>query len=681
MKNGQFSRSTDTPFSDIASKLRHAALHYQTGALEKASQLYQEIIHANPQHPDALHMLGIISHQTGRHDLAIDLIRRAISSDSEQASFYFNLGRIFQHQGQVSDADHCYQKVLQLEPDCAEAHNNKGILLKRQGKLAEAAKCFRRALHINPNFADALCNLGNIYRDNNELHRAIACYEKAVDIHPDHVNAHLSLGRAYKRLGDWEKGHTCLQKAVALEPKRALPHCELGNLFKAQKKWNDAIEHYRKAIELRPTFAEAIFNMGIACGELNQLERAIKCYLRVIEVKPDSAEAYFNLGIINGKKNNLNKSVRFFKDAIELKPDYAEAYNNLGNTLKGQGKVDQAINYLRKAIKYDPDLAEAHLNLSLALLLKGNFSEGWQEYEWRFKVRKYRGEHRTYDKPEWDGSPFGGKRLLIHDEQGFGDTIQFVRYIPLVKQLGGTVIFETRQPILPLFKNYAGIDCLTEMRQDGKPSSDFDFFVPLLSIPGKLYSQIKDIPCSIPYLRAEPEKIEYWKDQIDGPGLKIGIVWAGRPVEENEPAELRNRSCRLEDFDVLAKIPNTRLFGLQKGDAADQISGLPPSFQIQNLGEDFDDFSDTAAAIENLDLVISIDTSVAHLAGALGKPVWVLLQHVADWRWLTGRDDNPWYASMRLFRQKQAGDWESVFGQVERDLRKLAGSYREFRYS
>jgi hypothetical protein len=319
-------------------------------------------------------------------------------------------------------------------------------------------------------------------------------------------------------------------------------------------------------------------------------------------------------------------------------------------------------------------LAEARWNRSFTYLLNANFSDGWRDYEWRFRQARWKTLYPyRHNTPAWDGAACPDKTIFIHDEQGLGDTLQFVRYIPLVKSCCRKVIFETRQALIPLLLGFAGIDQFIARSARPPAEKNWDLHAPLLSLPGIFGTDLETIPANVPYLKAESSKIAYWKRRTAGEGLKVGIVWAGRPQHTND----RNRSCRLTQFYPLGQIAGIRLMGLQKGEAADQTQQMPAGMTFTNYGQEFEDFSDTAGMIENLDLVIAVDTAVAHLAGAMAKPVWVLLPLVPDWRWMMDRSDSPWYPTVRLYRQKTRGDWRPVFEQVESDLRRLVDAYHQ----
>jgi len=363
------------------------------------------------------------------------------------------------------------------------------------------------------------------------------------------------------------------------------------------------------------------------------------------------------------KQNKFDAAIISYKKSIELKPDSAEAYNNLGTVLKASGNPEEAITHYEQAIELKPDYAQAHLNLAFALLLTENFKRGLQEYEWRPRLKRLTSD--TDLEPMWDGSPLNGKSILVYTEQGVGDSIQFVRYLPMIKAQGGNVIFECQKSLLRLLKNCTGIDKIVERTSDTVPDVQLDFHIPLLSLPGLFGTNPDSIPQNQSYIRPDPVLTSQWRTKFEHDNnLKIGIVWAGNPEHIND----RNRSCTLNDFAHLTSIQGLTLYSLQQELTSSKTNNDPEDFNIVNLGNEFNDFADTASVIDNLDLVITVDTAVAHLAGAIGKPVWTLLPFVPDWRWMLNREDSPWYPSMRLFRQAQLNDWAGVFNQVKKAL-------------
>ncbi len=410
-------------------------------------------------------------------------------------------------------------------------------------------------------------------------------------------------------------------------------------------------------------------SLGYALYEQGLFEKAIQCYREGLARCPGNAELWYSLGATLLAVSRLPEAVEALQQAIACKPDFADAYTNLGTALQSQGKAKNAIAVYNQAIALNPNFPEVYLNRALAMLLSGDLTNGFAEYEWRAKIDGFRHFFEwCADKPRWQGESFPGKRLLIFHEQGFGDTLQFCRYLPLVKARGGSVQFAVKQPLLRLFANFPGIDELLEYTADTISETQFDLAVPLMSLPHIFGTTLHTVPADIPYLNADRHAVAAWRGKINcsEANLRVGLVWAGDPAHMPE----QNRTCGLQAMSPLADIPGVTFYSLQKGEAAKETA-TPPGMQLIDLTKDIADFADTAALIMNLDLVISIDTAVVHLVGALGKPVWTLLPAAGEWRWLLSRNDSPWYPTMRLFRQSVPGDWSGVMTTVARDLSAL----------
>ena len=507
------------------------------------------------------------------------------------------------------------------------------------------------------------------YHCNGDIQQAQTQYQRILQAKPGQPEALHGLGIIAFQLKEYDTAGNLIGKAIENKPTVPQFHYNLGLVFISLKRQERAIQAFQKAIEINPDYAEAYYNLGLALKKQQQFEKAVLNFKHVIKLTPDDADAYYNLGNTYEALGRHEAAVENYQLAINKNGAFAGAFNNLALVLKAMGRIDEAIVDLREAVRLQPGLAEAHWNLSLALLVKGEFEEGWKEHEWRF----LRGKRSTiyphpFGIPLWDGTSFAGKRLFVHSEQGFGDTLQFIRYLPMVKRRGGTVLFETFRPLLGILNSFPGIDELVETSPDRYHAESCDYYVPIMSLPMLFATDIPTIPSNIPYIFADPIKVEQWKTRISKKGYKIGIVWAGKPGHEND----KNRSCELEHFLPLTKIPGTVIYTLQKGDAGCQVKSMGGIIKnMVNVAHDLRDFSDTAAAIENLDLLISADTAAAHLAGAMGKLVWTLLPYAPDWRWLLEREDTPWYPTMRLFRQPARGDWGAVFDKVKDELQKL----------
>ena len=466
----------------------------------------------------------------------------------------------------------------------------------------------------------------------------------------------------------------CYRNALRLDPNIVRAYYHLGVALIKKDLLDEALQSLEIAIKLKPDYTDALYQSGIISSQKDKHDEAISRFEKLLEIEPARHEALFGLGVALGAVDRTKEAIDCYRKVLQIAPDHVYALNNLGLLLKEQGEIEQAMDTYRKAIEISPDLAGPHWNLSHVLLLAGNLQVGWKEFEWRLrKVDWQTANLRPCKVPLWHGESLAGKSLFIHDEQGLGDTIQFVRYLPMVKALGGNTIFETQEALIGLFKDFPGIDRLISQSADGVLPTDMDFYVPLLSLPAIFNTTLDTIPNTVPYLHADADKTRYWRERLKGPEFKVGIVWAGGPKLRND----LNRSCRLSQFEPLAKIIGVRVNGIQKGKAAEQVDDLRAGVEMVNYGPDLEDFTDTMGLIENLDLIISVDTAVAHLAGAMGKPVWILIPFSPDWRWFLKRSDTSWYPSMKIYRQKNKGDWASVFDRVGKDLyaQVLSGRY------
>ncbi len=681
--------------------LQKAVACHQAGDLRQAEEKYQLVLEREPHNPDALHMLGVISLQMEEIDKASELIDKAIESSQGFPELFLTRGDVYAAQEKLSDAISSYQKAIQLKPDLIEAYfnmgntfyrmeeynsaisayesainikpdlldalNNLGLTYHAQRNFTGAISCFNQALEIEPDNADVHNNLGNSLHDAGKANDAIRSYETASRLAPDHFDALYNLGNSYQEKGNFQQAVHYYTLSLGKNPNNPDVYINLGKAYHVQGDIDRAIETYEKAATLNHDTADLYFKMGNAFLDQSRIDEATRCYQKALSLDPEHSETYINLGNVFNSQHYFDKAISCYEKVIKIKPHSAVAYNNLGKLFEDQLDLGKAILYYQYALELEQGYAEAHFNYSTALLLSGNFKEGFNEYEWRFeKIGQKNIYPHDLGKPLWDGSPFRGKRLLVHAEQGLGDTIQFARYLPLVKARGGTVIFEVREPLHALLETCPGIDQLVIFSFDEKCSEPYDLSIPLMSLPNLFGTTPETIPNQEPFIHSTPERINDWRNKIGDTGFKVGIVWTGSPTNTGG----HHRSCSLDSFAPLAEIQGVQLFGLQKQEAGVKLPERSEFVLINNFGSKFKDFADTAAAIENLDLVISIDTAVAHLAGAMGKPVWTLLPFSPDWRWLLNREDSPWYPTMRLFRQPEPGDWDSVFRQVEAELRR-----------
>lgn len=690
--------------SNYENLIQDAIMQQQAGNLAVASKFYHKILEKMPEHIEATFLLGNLNLQQGNLDEAIVLLKKTLELNPDHIKACNVIAGIFQRQGQFDDAVGNYKHSLKFKPDFAETHFNLGTVFHMQGKLDEAAENYNQAIALNKNYTEAYYNLGNALKEQGKFKEAIETYGQAILLNPNDFEAHSNLGNVFRESGNHDEAITSYRKALELKPEGANIICNLGAVLHEQGKPDEAIAYYKRAIALKPEYAEAYCNLGITFKEKGEFDNALSNYNRAITIKPEFAPAHYNLGNLLHEQGKLDEAVVSFNRAISIKQNYSEAYCNLGLTLQEQGNLDDAIANYKLAISisadnadaynklgvalqkqgklgnaeecYDRaiglrnDFADAHFNKSLVLLLTERFKEGWQEYEWRLRTKVYC--LRDFQQPMWDGRQLNGKTVLVHAEQGFGDVLQFIRYLPMVKARGGHVIFECPHLLVRLLRNCAGYDQIIELDPQSLPNVHFDFHVPLLSLPGIFGTDTGSIPENGPYISVDSDLISQWSLHIKNKNaFKIGIVWAGAPRHTNN----RYRSCSLSDFAPLAQLPGIDLYSLQKGEASKEILNPPEGMNIVDLGDKLNDFAETSAVICNLDLIISVDTAVVHLAGAINKPVWNILPLAPDWRWLLGRDNSPWYPSMRFFRQTRPNEWENVFEQIKQALlQENAGS-------
>lgn len=474
---------------------------------------------------------------------------------------------------------------------------------------------------------------------------------------------------AHLQSGRHEPAERALYRALALEPGSAEIHFHLGNLFRLQGRHEAALQSCLEAVRLAPAFAQGHNNLGNAYRDLGRLDEAIAEFRQALALDDSLPEAHFNLGVALLKKGDAAQAAQCYRAALRCRPDFALAQLNLGYLLEEEGDAPAAAAAYADAVAADPQLVEAHVNLGMQLLLAGRYAEGWKEYEWRLRYPEYGAA--TAGLQRWDGAPLSGRTILLDAEQGYGDALQFLRYAPLVAARGGRVLVRCAPELAALAARTPGISAVVAR---GTSLPPFDLHCPLPSLPYVFGTTLDTIPADVPYLFADEAKAARWKSRLEshGAGCRVGLVWASQSQHRTAAA----KSIALEELAPLAAVPGTAFYSLQKGAAARDAVRAPAGMRIVDLSAELADFSDTAAAVANLDLVISVDTAVAHLAGAMGRRAWTLLKFSPDWRWLLGRADCPWYPSMRLFRQAARGDWSAAVAALAEALRQFAGARR-----
>ena len=682
----------------ISEVLQRGVQWHQHGNLAEAERLYRQVLEVDARNPDAWHLLGLVAHARGDHAAALELISRAIKLDGGQASFQNHLGEVYRALKRFPEAEASARQALQFKPDWAVAHNSLGLALAEQGKLEQALASFWQALHHQPDLVQAYCNLGMALQATGQLAESVAAYRKAIEFKSDYAFAYNQLGMALRDLKQDNEAAKAFRQALRFDPCCAQAENNLGQLFQSQSKLDEAEACYQRALRIQPESVEALCNLGSVWSDRKQYPRAIECYQRALQQAPRLIEALFSLGVIYQGLKQLPAAVEYYQQALQIQPDNAKVLSNLGTVYRAMDRLDEAMACYQRALEFEPDLAEticnlgnifkeqgrfaeaevcyvqalrikpeyalARFNYAVYLLLIGNLARGWAEYESRWKSEDF--PRHGFTQPAWRGEPLEKRALLVHAEQGLGDTLHFARYVKLINAQGGKVFFEIPKALQPLLKqsNFSGLIA------KGAPLPNFDLHAPLLSLPGVLGTTLENIPAQVPYLSADPALVESWRRSIRAtPGFKVGIAWQGSTTYPGD----RFRSIPLACFTPLA-LAGVELISLQKGAGSEQAAELADRFPVTELGSSFDrehgPFMDTAALMKNLDLVITSDTSVAHLAGALGVPVWVALPFSPDWRWLLDREDSPWYPTMRLFRQTRFDHWPPVFERIADELRR-----------
>jgi tetratricopeptide (TPR) repeat protein len=629
--------------------LAAAWAQHQARNLPEARRLYRLGLKVDPGNADGWCLLGIACRALGEPAEAEVCYREALRLRPDYPEALNNLGNALLGLGRAAEAVPLYQRVLTLRSDDVSARNNLGAALRRLGRAEESLAHYAEALRLDPAYADAWSNRGDALLALGKADEAIAPCQQALRLQPGHAAAHNCLGAALTKLGRTDEAVVAIRRALDLWPEFAGAHTNLGSALLAQMEPAAAEACYREALRLEPAEAESHYNLGVALAARQLPAEAETCYRQALQLRPDYPVALNNLGNALMEQNRPTEALECYERALRRRPDQPEGDNALG-----------------EAAEVGADYAEAHKGRAMTWLLLGDYERGWTEYEWRWRT----GEMRlpSFAQPLWDGSPPEGQIVLLWAEQGLGDTMQFIRYAPLVRQRGGRVVVACRKPLLRLLAGRAGIDQLVD--QEGELPA-FDVYAPLMSLPRLLGTTLATVPAAVPYLHSDPGLVERWRAELGAArGLRVGIGWQGNPRHGAD----RRRSMSLAFFRPLAEVPGVRLYSLQKGPGAEQLRSPDGPFPAEDLGARLDEeagFVDTAAVMKCLDLVIVSDTSLAHLAGALGVPVWVALSCPPEWRWLLDRSDSPWYPTARLFRQPRPGAWVEVFEEMAAELSRL----------
>jgi tetratricopeptide (TPR) repeat protein len=709
------------------------ALHRQQ-QLEQAMAIYERVLRQMPDHAGALHHVGLIAFAAGNYNIAAGFIRGALAILPTSAA-HGDLGNAYKELGRLDDALGCYDRALALDagnsdmhynratalqalgrfdaalagydaalalnPNDPEARNNRGVALKELGRYEEALDSLDLALAMVPGYADAHNNRGNVYIELKRFDDALACYDTVIALGAASAETHFNrarvlqtrdedaalaaydqaialnpgLAKAYnnralilRRLKRYEEALRDCEMSIGLSPGYQEAHIGAGNVLRDLKRHEDALACYDEALRHGERDAGLIDLRGMTLRELRRYDEALEAHDEALQSDPNLANALQNRGNVLRDLGRFDEALACFEQALQMEPASAFAWVNQGAILAAMGRYEESLAKYDRAIALDPELAVAYWNRSLLHLEHGNFKDGWLDHEWRWQTPHFLNspDIRPFDAPLWLGQEdLAGKSILLYSEQGFGDVLQCARYVPLLAARGATVILETHVPLAGLL---ARLDGVAQVIPRGQPVPATDWRCPMMSLPLAFGTELGTIPAPNHYLRADPARVAAWREVL-GPASKprVGLVWSGNPTHGNDS----NRSL---DFDRITALLSDRFefFTLQRDVRPTDQVALDLDGRVRGFGHELKDFGDTAALCELMDVVVSVDTSVAHLGGALGRPTWVLLPAIADWRWLRERRDSPWYPSARLYRQPAPGAWDAALAEVKADLERFA---------
>ena len=649
-----------------------AVIYGRENKKKEMLKLLKKSLEIKPDFADALNNLGNSQKEQGDISAAIDSYQKAIKSQPNFSDAYFNLANALKEDNDLIPAIDSYQKAIQLKPNFPEAYSNLGNAQKENNDLSTAIDSYQKAIQLKPIFPEAYNNLGHTFQLQDRYVEAIQAYQKALQFKPNFPQALTNLGTVFHQQGKLKKAYSLFEEALKQNPKSFDTHFGFANIQYNEGAIDSAIESYQKVIQLNPDFADAHNNLGNALKEQGNLSAAIDSYQKAIKLKPIFPEAINNLGAVLQQKGDFTSAINSFKLAIELNSGYPAAHYNLGNVLKDLGHFNDAIESLEQALNLQPQFPDAKYTLGHIFLLTGQYKKGLTNYEYRSKKLKPTLPHAKPQALKWEGESLKDKeQLLIVSEQGLGDTIQFMRYIPYLRSKGHDVLFCAQNKLHSLIK---------ESKIDSKPltQNQANLFsngkwLSLLSLPMYLNISPQDPIISKAYITINEPLTNKWKKILSQEKKPIiGINWQGN--QDTEKHNLRGRSLLLETFSLITKHNNFKLLSLQKGFGSEQLENCSFKEKFVNCQKEINstwNFPETAAIIANCDLVITSDTSVAHIAGGMNKLTWLLLQKIPDWRWGLKGNETSWYPSMRLFRQNVRNDWHEVMERVSIELEKI----------
>jgi Flp pilus assembly protein TadD len=643
--------------------------HHRAGRLQEAEALYREALEACADNFDALHLLGILYLQNGESARAAESIEQAIEIAPGNYFAYSNLGLAYQALNRLDKAEAALRRAIVLQPDWDTAHNNLGTLMQASGRLDEAKACFAKALQLNPSSTEALNNLGNVCREDGQFADAEKFYRDALTLDSTMPATWQNLGRVLGRTGRLDEATECYRSALELRPEDATILNDIGMVHEARLQLEDAARLFRLALQRNGNLVEAMSNLADVLRRLDQLDEAERHCRKALAIRPNDPGALSNLAAILLRTSALEDAESACRKALSVRPDHAPTLVTMGCILNALGRPIEAETCFLEAMRLNPASAPAKYSLSMLKLLRGDYKEGMKLYESRFdalhgdigcapELRQLLDDNRR-----WRGEDLSGKRILIWTEQGFGDSLMMLRYLPLLRSRGVGAISVLCEPALErVVYSIRGLGSGVSCRQAAS-ADDFDLHCPIMSLPFLFETTVDSIPNEIPYIAVPRGLSDAWKERLSSTtGLKVGLAWAGSSALQEDA----RRSIPLAAFEPLSRVEGVQLISLQKGEGAEQLHEWQG--QIADWMSDCGDFLDTAALVDNLDLVVSVDSAIVHLAGALGKPVWLLNRYGSEWRWGLESETTPWYPSMRILRQRDAKSWARVIARVANEL-------------
>ncbi|MDR1162447.1 MAG: tetratricopeptide repeat protein [Candidatus Accumulibacter sp.] len=675
------------PSADQPDPMKRAARFFESREFAEAERLAREICTVNPTDENALRFLAQAVYEQGRLEEAVGLIGDVLKLNPIRAAYHNDFGAMLAALKRWPDAEAAYRMAKVLDPHNPDASFNLAIALSNQNKNDDALRELESIENAQPDFADACALRGKILLSEKRYDEAADAFSKAIECGLDTPDIHAGLGVALLRAGRRKEAFVVLFESGKIDPENAQMNCCMGELMREKDELAKARGYFEKALEIDPSLAVAYNNLGIIFEMEGDFLRAEAEYSRAVEFNPEMTPAYVNLGNCQNRRGQREDARASFQRAIALDPDGSSGWNNLALLFYGEQRFDEAEGAFQQALSADPDSAQVKFNYGLMRLALGDFEAGWEDYEQRhaLKAKENKGAHPShakFDCPEWKGEALDGKSLFVDTEQGLGDNIQFVRYFAALRARypNARLFFRCLSPLTRLFALVAAkysVTLIVNTVQYDENKANGDFFVPLMSLPRHLAGARWTIPTDVPYLSLPDAFISQWSARLSGisalGGKKVGLVWSGS--EGYGGAGRRN--MMLSQFVPLFEIPGISWVSLQKlpkSDARGEIDAEGLSAKIFDPMPEVKDFADTAAIVANLDLVISVDTAVLHLAGAMGVPVWLMNRFDTDWRWEYDCSDSLWYPTMRIFRQKAFGEWAPVVTEAADALKKWVGA-------